>query len=153
MCSLIFHLHNLYILRSSWNHFQKYEGNIDVDVGSPEFQSFALNEVEKWLDLIVDWVLLSPQLVVVHYELLKLNQEREVKKIMKYFGLKPNEERFLCLENQRFEWWKRNKKEIKKNPYNEAVNSKFKELLSIAQHLLKQYNHESLPIDLYPYQE
>ena len=139
--------------RSSWNHFQEYEGDIDVDVGTPKFQSFALNEAQKWIDLIVDWVLLSPRLVVVHYEMLKINQEREVRRIMKFFGIKQNEDRFMCLENQRFEWWKRTKKVLKKNPYSETVNLKFKELIEIAQKLLKQYDHEPLPIHLYPYQE
>ena len=141
------------IFRSSWNHFQEYEGNIDADVGSPAFQSFALNEADKWIDLIVDWVLLSPSLVVVHYERLKVNQEKEIRKVMKFYGMKQNEERFMCLENKRFEWWKRTKKAIKKNPYNKAVNSKIRELIEITQKLLKQHNHEALPLDLYPYQE
>eukprot|EP00090_Calanus_glacialis_P010224 TRINITY_DN18603_c0_g1_i1.p1 TRINITY_DN18603_c0_g1~~TRINITY_DN18603_c0_g1_i1.p1 ORF type:complete len:584 (-),score=121.65 TRINITY_DN18603_c0_g1_i1:74-1825(-) len=140
-------------IRSSWNHFQEYEGDIDVDVGTPKFQSFALNEAQKWIDLIVDWVLLSPRLVVVHYEMLKINQEREVRRIMKFFGIKQNEDRFMCLENQRFEWWKRTKKVLKKNPYSESVNLKFKEIIEITQKLLKEYHHEPLPIHLYPYQE
>jgi hypothetical protein len=83
--------------------FQEYEGDIGVDVGTPKFQSFAMNEAQKWIDLIVDWVLLSPHLVVVHYEMLKNDQEKEVRKIMKFLGIKHSEDRFMCLENQRFE--------------------------------------------------
>ena len=140
-------------LRSSWNHFQEYKENIDADVGSPQFQSFAMHEIVKWIDLIADWVLLSPRLTVVHYEKLKINQEKEVRKIMNFFGIEQNEKRFICLENQRFEWWKRTKKVIKKNPYNKAVNSKFKEFIQVAQDLLNNHNLEPLPLDLYPYQE
>ena len=112
-----------------------------------------MNEAEKWIDLIADWVLLSPHLTVVHYEKLKINQEKEVRKIMNFFGIEQNEQRFICLENQRFEWWKRTKKVLRKNPYNKAVNTKLRKLIQIAQELLQQRNLEPLPLDLYPYQE
>ena len=111
-----------------------------------------MNEVQKWVDLIFDWVLLSPYVLIIHYELLKEDQEREVRKIVNFLGIKENEERFKCMENQRFEWFKRKKKPLKKNPYNKIVNGKFKELIMITQELLEQYNHEPLPLHLYPYQ-
>ena len=126
--------------------------DIDVDVGSPAFQSFALNEVQMWVDLIFDWVLLSPNVLVIHYELLKEDHEREVRKIVKFLGIKENEERFNCMKNQRFEGFKRKRKELKKNPYNKKANGKFKELIMITQKLLEQYKHEPLPLHLYPYQ-
>ena len=111
-----------------------------------------MNEVQKWVDLIFDWVLLSPNVLIIHYELLKEDQEREVRKIVNFLGIKENEERFKCMENQRFEWFKPKKKPLKKNPYSKIVNGKFKELIMITQELLEQYKHEPLPLHLYPYQ-
>ena len=125
--------------------------NTDLDVGSPQFQIFAVLEAQKWLDLLTDWVTLSHNLVVVHYEKLKLDQEREIRKIMQFFGIKENEKRLKCMKMMKFEWFRRNKKVMKKNPYSQAANTKLSEVIKTAQNLLEQYNHESLPLHLYPY--
>ena len=130
-----------------------YGKNTDDDIGSILFQSFAFNEVQKWADLIFDWVILSPNLVVIHYEFLKEDQEREVRKIVNFLGIKENDERFKCMKNQRYEWFKRNKKVLNQNPYNMMVNEKIKELIKITQDLLEKHKYEPLPLHLYPYQD
>ena len=108
-------------------------------------------EAQKWLDLLADWVVLSTNLVVVHYEQLRLDQERQIRKILKFFGIKVNEKRIKCMKMVSFEWFRRNKKILTKNPYSQAVNRKLTEVIETAQSLLKQYNHEPLPLHLYPY--
>ena len=142
------------IFRSSWNH---YEGQIETDagVGRSAFQYFAQNQLQKWADIIFDWVLLSPNLLVIHYELLKEDQERELRKIVKFLGIEKNDERFKCMEfeNQRFKSFKRYKKELKKNPYNKVVNGNIQTLIKITQKFLVEHKHEPLPLHLYPYQE
>ena len=71
---------------------------------------------------------------------------------MKQLGIQENEDRFICLESQRFEWWKRTKKNLKSNPYTADVTAKLEELIDRAQNLLRKHNQELLPIHLYPYQ-
>ena len=45
---------------------------------SDKFQRFAEVEVDKWLDIAVDWLVLGSRLHVVHYELLHLDTDNEL---------------------------------------------------------------------------
>ena len=108
-------------LRSSWNHLQE---KTDLDVGSPEFQRFAVEEIKKWRDIAVDWLATSPNLLVVHYEHLREDPERELRRVVSFLGLEPDEQRFSCMHGRKFEGFLRKRNALKKNPYWESTAAK-----------------------------
>ena len=114
-------------LRSSWNHLQE---KTDLDVGSPEFQRFAVEEIKKWRDIAVDWLATSPNLLVVHYEHLREDPERELRRVVSFLGLEADEQRFSCMVGRKFEGFLRKRNALKKNPYWESTAAKVILMLS-----------------------
>ena len=108
-------------LRSSWNHLQE---KTDLDVGSAEFQRFAVEEIKKWRDIAVDWLATSPKLLVVHYEHLREDPERELRRVVSFLGLEADEQRFSCMVGRRFEGFLRKRNTLKKSPYWDSTASK-----------------------------
>ena len=108
-------------LRSSWNHLQE---KTDLDVGSPEFQRFAVEEIKKWRDIAIDWMATSPKLLVVHYEHLREDPEKELRRVVSFLGLEADEDRFSCMAGRKFEGFLRKRKALKKSPYWESTAAK-----------------------------
>ena len=108
-------------LRSSWNHLQE---KTDLDLASPEFQRFSVEEIKKWRDLAIDWLATSPKLLVVHYEHLREDPEREVRRVVSFLGLEADEERFSCMAGRRFEGFLRKRNALTKSPYWESTAAK-----------------------------
>ena len=105
-------------LRSSWNHLQE---KTDLDLASPEFQRFSVEEIKKWRDLAIDWLATSPKLLVVHYEHLREDPEREVRRVVSFLGLEADEERFSCMAGRKFEGFLRKRNALTKSPYWEST--------------------------------
>ena len=68
--------------RSCWNHntyARLEEGDApEVLLSSPQFQKFALAQIDKWLDIAVDWLLLGSRILVVHYEMMLVDPMKEL---------------------------------------------------------------------------
>ena len=108
-------------LRSSWNHLQE---KTDLGLGTPQFQIFAVEEIKKWRDLAIDWMASSSKLLVVHYEHLREDPERELRRVVSFLGLEPDEQRFSCMAGRRFEGFLRKRKAVRQNPYWESTAAK-----------------------------
>ena len=122
---------------------------MDSNIFSPSFQKFAWEEADRWLEVITDWVVLSTNLHIVHYEKLSENWEQELVLILKFLDLNFDETRMECTKKAMLERLKRNKTKLLKNPYNARLSKKINDAINSANTLLVKYGYQQLPLDLY----
>jgi hypothetical protein len=133
-------------IRSSWNHLQN---TVDLELGSPEFQRFAVAEVAKWRDLAADWLVASPHLLVLHYEHLLEDWQREVRRAVAFLGLEPDEERLDCMRGRTFEAFLRRRPAVAGSPYSSTTAARVQAAVGEVQELLAARGQEPLPLHLY----
>ena len=136
-------------LLSSWNHLQE---RVDLDLDTAEFQRFAMEEVGKWRDLAVDWLATSRRVLVVHYEKLKEDPEREVRRVLGFLKLKSDEQRLECMKGRRFEGFLRKRKKLEQSPYWKETHRRLQEVVQEVQEVLVLSGQEPLPLHLYSWQ-
>jgi hypothetical protein len=137
-------------IRSSWNHLQvQMHYAVDTELGSPEFQRFAMAEAAKWRDLAADWLVASPRLLVLHYEHLLEDWEREVRRVVTFLGLEPDEERLDCMHGQSFEGFLRQRPAVARSPYSGPTAARLRAAVGEVQALLAARGQEPLPLHLY----
>ena len=134
-------------VRSSWNHL--HMDAVDTDLDTPKFHRFVLEEARRWREVAVDWLLTSPRLHVVHYEHLKEDTEQEIRRIVTFLRLEPDEQRLACMRDQRFEGFLRKHKKQIVNPYRPEAMAALQEAADYVQQLLEATNQPPLPFHLY----
>ncbi|XP_047469295.1 WSC domain-containing protein 2-like isoform X2 [Penaeus chinensis] len=89
---------------SFWNYWnieaesQKFTGSIDYSYYStPEFHEFVHIKLQKWRATYEYVLKNTTKLHVVFYERLRENPIKEVRKILTFLGVKPDEGRLACL--------------------------------------------------------
>ena len=132
---------------SSWNHLHMRA--VDTDLDTPEFHRFALEEARRWREVAVDWLLSSPRLLVVHYEHLKEDTEREIRRIVAFLRLEPDEQRLVCMRDKKFEGFLRKHKKQIVNPYRPEARAALTEAAEDVQKILRATNQPPLPFHLY----
>ena len=155
-------------IRSAWNHSFRTSraGRLDTDLGSPDFQAFALAETQKWEDLILDWVTLAPSLIVVHYELLQQDYEAELRRILHWLGrykllslfqtryvvttgVSENPARLECVAHTSLDWMRRRKPHLAETPFSARTDARIEQALARADEVLALHGHPGLPVQLY----
>ena len=86
---------------------------------------------------------------MVHYELLREQQEKQLRRIVEYLGLELEERRLQCSLQHHFGTFKRLKPKLQKSPYGPEATQKIEETIALVQFLLIEYGHEPLPLNLY----
>jgi len=87
-------------IMSHWNYAKTLSHTVvatDKTFCTQDFQMFTFRSISRWLELIEDWVIWSPNLLVVFYEDLVDNPIRELEKMIKYLKMPTNPERINCL--------------------------------------------------------
>ena len=87
--------------------------------------------------------------MIIHYEMLKRDQEKEKRRVLEFLNVEVDEKRLLCMRRETFQNWKRSKKRLKTSPYTEATSKKIYEVLESADKLLVQNEYQPLPLHLY----
>ena len=124
-------------------------------------------QIERWKTVVQDWVMLSHPLVL-HYENIKRNPYKELKKILLYLDLKPSSSRMREValydmgihvkldmrgegmeENLTFDVYRRKKIDIKKDPFTKGLREKAAEAVEEVNDLLKRFGHQQLPVEEY----
>ncbi|XP_069985291.1 uncharacterized protein [Penaeus vannamei] len=89
---------------SFWNYWnieadsQKFTGSIDYSYYlTPEFHEFAYIKLQKWRATYEYVLKNTTKLHVVFYEKLRESPIKEVRKMLKFLGVKPDEDRLACL--------------------------------------------------------
>ena len=50
----------------------------DSDLNSHKFLYFAHQQIDKWVDIATDWILLGSNLLGVHYEMMVVDMDKEL---------------------------------------------------------------------------
>ena len=59
--------------------------NRNKKIGTDDFEKFALNQINKWRDIILDWVILGREVLVVYFEDFVKNKTNQMEKILDFF--------------------------------------------------------------------
>ena len=110
-----------------------------------ELESFSLEQIENWRDIIVDWVSLG-KVLVVFYENLVKEKMSELKRIFAFLEIPIIEWRFHCISHAPLDFYKRqNQVQLKKQLFSEKLNRKISATVNELNNILTSYGHESLP--------
>ena len=81
-------------IRSWWNHNKDVSDEpVDQDIDTPRFSRFVEEELARWRDTAVDWILLADHLLVVHYEDLLVDPILQIERIRTFLQLEEDRER------------------------------------------------------------
>ena len=108
-------------------------------IHSPQFQIFAMVQIDIWRDTATDWLLLgTPGLLVVHYELLVEDLDREVDRMEEHLGVATNQVRRDCLRKNKMEKFKRKYVNDNMDIYDASAKEKIRKAIDAVDKLLKQ---------------
>ena len=128
-------------IRSSWNHI--YGGGLDLSIYSTKFKQFACEESDMWLQIIIDWMLIGNNVIVVFYEDLVKDWEKELRTLLSQFlDMKPNEQRFECTKNMNLMSSKRKKMPLEDNPFDKRIADKINRNINEAREILMKFNYK-----------
>ena len=142
---------------SAWNHLGSTEVSTRRDLlqslTTNEFQKFAFIEFEIWMDTILDWLLLSNDLLVVHYEHFLTDKVSQLRKINTFLKLPIDSKRMECIGKNPINMYKRNGKPQKlKNQsriFSQKLKTKIIDGIKLVQKILKDKQFDEIPLEKY----
>lgn len=137
-----------------WNHVLAGELELDREylstLHSPQFVEFAKIEIKLWLEILFDWIPISPNLMVLHFEDFKKDMAKELLRVSEFFRLEPDLERLRCVSSLENTTWRRNKRpKVRMTHFPPEIVALFDETIDQARILLQAYGFEDLPVNLY----
>ena len=114
---------------------------------SKEFEQFANVNIEKWTRIVQDWVELGDTLVV-HLEDVVDDKIFQIRRILKFLGIVPDERRLKCVKYGNFDIFKRKPIIFENSPYVFGPE-KIHQNIEKANKILLRYGHSRLPIEKY----
>ncbi len=118
-------------------------------VYGPKFEKFLLQEISNWRDLALDWITMGAEVLVVHYERLREDWERELRKLLKVLKFQADEGRMTCLRRNPLERFKRRGWDLPKSPYTAEHVGAINKVIDEVNGALMEAGLEELPLDLY----
>ena len=113
-----------------------------------EFEQYAADSIEKWTRVAQDWIELGDTLVV-HLEDVVENKELQIRRILSFLGIDPDERRFNCVKHGHFDIFKRQPIKFEISPFPEHIVEKIKKQIDIVNRTLLNYGHRPLPTEKY----
>ena len=113
-----------------------------------EFEQYAADSIEKWTRVAQDWIELGDTLVV-HLEDVVENKELQIRRILSFLGIDPDERRFNCVKHGHFDIFKRQPIKFEISPFPEHIVEKIKKQIDIVNKTLLNYGHRPLPTEKY----
>lgn len=103
-----------------------------------------------WLEILFDWIPISPNLMVLHFEDFKKDMAKELLRVSEFFRLEPDLERLRCVSSLENTTWRRNKRpKVRMTHFPPEIVALFDETIDQARILLQAYGFEDLPVNLY----
>jgi hypothetical protein len=113
-----------------------------------EFEQYAADSIEKWTRVAQDWIELGDTLVV-HLEDVVENKELQIRRILSFLGIDPDERRFNCVKHGHFDIFKHQPIKFEISPFPEHIVEKIKKQIDIVNKTLLNYGHRPLPTEKY----
>ena len=113
-----------------------------------KFRNFATKSILKWRKIIEDWVILG-DILVVHYEDVLQDKMKEIKRILKFLQVEPDERRMTCLKQSVVDMFKRKSKKISKSPFSSDLSDIIRQHIDHMDSLLHEFGHPGIPYNKY----
>jgi len=118
---------------------------------SKEFRYFALVGINRWLELITDWIDYGSEVYFLFYEDMVDNPIQEMRNLLEAVGIEPDEGRMKCLEKDHEGRFHRTTHVDSSNPYPVDHQHLFRNLIDIAASRLLAATGRTLPKHKYEY--
>ena len=107
------------------------------------------------MECALDWLIVSKDILVIHYEDFKTDLEKELRLMHRFLNLNVDDKRLECLIKNPVNLWKRKVKPVIKNKteiYKPHVKKSLDQAIDLLQSILKARNLRTIPLDKYaPY--
>jgi len=128
------------------------EGLKDKDsLLSHDFRYFALIGINRWLELITDWIEYGSEVYFLFYEDMVDNPVEEMRNLMDAVGIDVDEGRLKCMEKQNEGKFHRTSHVDTTNPYPVDHRQLFRNLIDVAAARLLEATGRTLPTHKYKY--
>ncbi|XP_068167469.1 sialate:O-sulfotransferase 2-like [Antennarius striatus] len=109
---------------------------------------YARNNAVSWRSFALNWLKYGKNVMVIYYEDLQKNLVPQLRKIVKFLGLKVSEDRLLCVAGQTKGDFKRSKKgKLEYNPYTPEMQAHVNEQIRRVDTALKEKQQPGVPED------
>ena len=113
-----------------------------------EFEQYAADNIEKWTRVAQDWVELGDTLVV-HLEDVVENKDLQIRRILSFLGIDPDERKLKCVKHGNFDIFKRQSLKFERSPFPEHIVEKINNQIEIVNKTLLKYGNRPLPTEKY----
>ena len=120
--------------------------NRNKKIGTDDFEKFALNQINKWRDIILDWVILGREVLVVYFEDFVKNKTNQMEKILDFLKVSKNLDRINCVKFATLDFYRR------RNNYGLDLKISMdlrKKVIKVAKEvdtILKKFGQSSFPL-------
>ena len=94
--------------------------------------------------MIEDWVILG-NILVVHYEDVVEDKMKEMKRILEFLNVEPEEKRLSCLQKSNVNIFKRKQHKLNSNPFHGSLSKAIKFHIDYVNDLLLKLRHPTVP--------
>ena len=116
---------------------ERQHENIDQE----HFARFALEQLDMWRNIIIDWVVLGTEVLVVHYEDFLEDKIGQLRKIIRFLGLTEDPRRLQCVQFASLEFYKRPPTNLRKKLFTDQLKSQFYKVVEEVNTILKKHGH------------
>lgn len=143
------HVRTKTVLGDGWREADAVKRSLYTD----KFCKFAEEEGLLWRDTAMDWITMGKNILVMHYETLKLDPIPVLRTLLDFVHLPVDEERLSCIREFPILHNKRVQMDLKESPFEGCPRAKDLILDSIAMvdRALRSRGFEALPVKDYKY--
>lgn len=117
----------------------------------PEWPEFVNSYASWWASHALDWLQYGKKLLVVHYEDLKKDLIEKLKEMVTFLNLPINEDRFLCVENNKDGNFKRlGSSQTVLDPFTREMKNLINGYIRTVDKALRSRNFTGLPEEYMP---
>ena len=117
---------------------------------SPKFRDFGFVGINRWYEIISDWLDYGTDVYFVFYEDLQENPVNEIKSLFDHLGMELDPNRLECVQKHLTGSFER-KKHIDENPFSLDHQALFRLVIDLASKRIEEKNGKSLPVHKYTY--
>ncbi len=146
---------------SFWNHDRSgfyghglfRDGVLDLadSVRSDLFRDFARQEVKMWEEIYLDYLSVGSDILVVHYEDMKEDLDREARRVLDYLRFPVEELRLQCSLTMNHDLIKRKKRPPLEDPFTQDLHRMVDSAIDKIQEALDFRGQPPLPVEKYRY--
>ena len=120
--------------------------NRDKKIDKDDFEKFALDQINSWRDIILDWVILGKEVLVVYFEDFVQNKAKQMERVYDFLKISKNQERMNCVKFATLDFYRRRNKYGNDLKISKNLKKKVTKIVKEVDKILKKFGHSSLPL-------